>query len=702
MKRSSLSLLVLLAAQIGCRRDVGPPPIERSTLARDPIVAVGHGAIVGLDGRAVDPAPAFAIEAQRYYLARLYRQASARDRAAFDARRRGLRERAPRTEAERIVTNAALIAWLNDAVQPRDAADVASKNMALLARFARIDPDRVTAVNPQAGELGPSVAARLRAQGMLTFALSTQSGGQAYVDECARAGVPIPPDWGSSQWQSRGLLTVDFLGSTPEAEVFVYESESPRGVCMALPRSNGDTIGLLGIICLGTKSARSCFWDNQRNKQQFDIGKGDTVALSDFAGGADLYGGTGGTCTDCHAGENPYVVHPGQPMDLGTKIRPAKWSEPLVHPAWPQNAGPTTVLQGIQLGAGEKSCLACHQSGTRFPDVSTQTPGYCGVVLPTALSRTMPSTSPGNTAAYTKHVDALTAACNRPPAGGVVINGATQSTPTSDRSDTSGDLGTCTAGTPDCPIGFCYWRTLHGPFWQTTPPTVAPEDPAYRGSFVRIFAEAGKWKWRAFSDGGGTATAPPGGTAECLSFDQIVGVPDPTQCFSSGRSVLDPDGTHGLQTVDATVNGPLSANVLAGYIGNVAQYVDPPDYLRIFERSGGIHLEQKHTVNPPGGLKVGPLQGESWTNTCAGWTPVFEAEDIRSTSDVQLVPSAQADKARCYITGVGGGWSATRNGGATQPFAEIYRGASGDVRLRVDPIDGFDQVEAWASCIRIK
>jgi hypothetical protein len=215
---------------------------------------------------------------------------------------------------------------------------------------------------------------------------------------------------------------MDFLGSPPEAEIFTFESESPRGVCMALPRSAGNTIRLLGIICLGTYSSKSCFWDNQRNKQQFNIPKNTPAPLSEFAGGADLYLGSGGVCTDCHAGENPFVVHPRQPMDLGDKIIPRKWQQPLVHPEWPQNSGPTNILQGITLNPGEGSCLECpnRPPGMRFPEVSTALSQYCSIILRGAISTTMPPTSPGNNASYAKHKAALEAACKQPPSS--VIN----------------------------------------------------------------------------------------------------------------------------------------------------------------------------------------------------------------------------------------------------------------------------------------
>lgn len=115
-----------------------------------------------------------------------------------------------------------------------------------------------------------------------------------------------------------------------------------------------------------------------------------------------------------------------------------------------------------------------------------------------------------------------------------------------------------------------------------------------------------------------------------------------------------------------------------------------------------MKLEQSHHPSPPPPIKPGPLTGESWTNGCSGWTPTFDAKDVLSTSDVQLVPAAQAKNVRCYLTGIAGAWSSTRKDATEQPFAEIYTGPSNDIRLRVSPSSGEDRVGAYASCIRIK
>jgi hypothetical protein len=186
-----------------------------------------------------------------------------------------------------------------------------------------------------------------------------------------------------------------------------------------------------------------------------------------------------------------------------------------------------------------------------------------------------------------------------------------------------------------------------------------------------------------------------------VRYDEIVTVPDPKDCFANPFAVSDPDGTHLSQTVDATVAG-LTANVLSGFIGNVAQSKldSTPDRLQVYEGGPQVLLEQRHSI-PTSPLQVGPLTGESWTNGCNAWTPVYAAKDVFSTSDVQLVPPPQANDVRCFITGVTGAWSTTSNGGTVQPYAKIYTGSAGDIRLRTST-EMEIEVGAYASCIRLK
>lgn len=198
--------------------------------------------------------------------------------------------------------------------------------------------------------------------------------------------------------------------------MFSFVNNNPDGTCIALPRSTGNTISLLGIICMGKVSSNACFWDNQNDdKVAFEIDKGTVVPLTEFAGGADLYGGTGGPCTACHAGENPFIIHPDTALDLtlaGINLQTDKWYDPIVDNRWALNPGPTNILANIP---STGNCLVCHtkgEPGGRFPHLSSELEGYCGI-LKQAFERTMPPPSdpPKDKDTFLPQTNVLTAAC---------------------------------------------------------------------------------------------------------------------------------------------------------------------------------------------------------------------------------------------------------------------------------------------------
>lgn len=242
--------------------------------------------------------------------------------------------------------------------------------------------------------------------------------GQEYINECASNGVPIPPSWGSTKWEYVGTLAKDevFISEELEARVFKYESDTPEGSCIALPRINldSDEIALLGIICLGIKTSNACFWDNQENKVNVPIPVQKSKPLIEFAGGADLLGGSGGECTSCHVGENSYVIHPktalGFPMLGNLKVEPNAWYRPIVHPDWHQNPLPTKdILADVE---SKRECTGCHRkddSGGRFPELFPGL-GYCLAILQAAATRTMPPRKPMDDR-YETHVNKLYETC---------------------------------------------------------------------------------------------------------------------------------------------------------------------------------------------------------------------------------------------------------------------------------------------------
>src|SRR5216683_5972296 len=159
-------------------------------------------------------------------------------------------------DPDQIYINHALIAWLIKKVEPENASTFASVNIFLLNKYLT-SASTLTSQRSRRSQfnLPKEILEEFKDEDPPLFT-GTELGGAAYIDECRAAGVPIPPDWGSPQWQSQGGLTTNFLGGN--AEVFTFQNSSPRGFCFALPRSAGNIIEALGIICQGNDTSKAC------------------------------------------------------------------------------------------------------------------------------------------------------------------------------------------------------------------------------------------------------------------------------------------------------------------------------------------------------------------------------------------------------------------------------------------------------------
>ncbi|MES1240618.1 MAG: hypothetical protein ABUT39_03270 [Acidobacteriota bacterium] len=407
----------------------------------DPILTLGHGAIFGADGKELKPDADFIRRAQRYYIAALMKEPPGRGGEA-----RVTEEEMKKTSdlihqlvSDEVLADALFLDWLIGKTRPENTAHLTSVNNALRwYYYLKIRQQPPPEADRWTKGIDPERAKELDAGGVpTTVFLKTTAGGVAYIDECRKAGVPVPVAMFSAEWTLRGVFDKEFISESSQAELWLHTSKSPPGFCLALPRyppagggGFSDDASLLGIICLGTQSNKACFFDNPRGRT---FRRGLAVGLDQFVGGVDLVANAQGVCTDCHAGENPYVVHPEKPPFSGLSLLPAGWPDPLVDASWPQNPGPTNLLDAV---SSTQQCTSCHSYGSagRFPDVSTQLPGYCGTVLETAMNedilalpsppdptkRTMPPFGMDRNQ-FVAHIAALKAACKAPPTGGGVV-----------------------------------------------------------------------------------------------------------------------------------------------------------------------------------------------------------------------------------------------------------------------------------------
>jgi hypothetical protein len=271
----------------------------------------------------------------------------------------------------------------------------------------------------------------------------TSLSGAEYASLCQTQGVPLPPRWGEMdsgrpRWKLKGTVSGKdvFIVKGIEAKVYYYATS--QGVCMALPRYNPGTtsVDLFGVICQGT-SGKVCFWDRDESKSQIPVNPSNPISIAStnaqdlvsslWVGGAALVPQGGGMCTDCHRGENPFIVVPGEATDLkgvGVSQFSGSWYDPIVGSGWLQNAGPGTVPSPTNPPldpSRDGSCLQCHSGegsiGGRFPVlglINGTESGYCKFVLTQArLLKKMPPFDPGPLS-YDKHWNALFAACAQP------------------------------------------------------------------------------------------------------------------------------------------------------------------------------------------------------------------------------------------------------------------------------------------------
>jgi hypothetical protein len=398
--------------------------------ASDPIVAIGHGSVVGRNGKNIELTAPFIEMVQEFYVRDLLAADKRRDKkkhlgkANIEATRRAI---AAATD-DKTLANALLIDWLVEKVKPPNRAHVTIANNALRWHYVlKIQKNSILPHKNAWGKgLKPDVAKRLEKRlGIKVFA-ATNAGGAAYCDECLKAGVPVPKFMFGPEWRFVDVINDPFLSPGLRAELWLYESNDPPGVCVALPRFGSDgKAQLFGVICLGRETSKACFFDNPVGVF-FDRGV-PVDFKTGFVGGTDLVANGQGVCSDCHAGENPYVVHPEKSAFSGvrSKLQSLAWHNPLVDASWPQNPGPTTQLDAV---ASAGRCDSCHQVGIagRFPEVSSQLTGYCAVVLRTAAGTSAQRTMPvpvgvADRNLFLPHINSLLGSCDMPPSGGGVV-----------------------------------------------------------------------------------------------------------------------------------------------------------------------------------------------------------------------------------------------------------------------------------------
>jgi len=421
----------------------------------EPIAYIGHGAFFDARGKQIEPTSEFLQKAERWYEKKLL-STQARS-AEFEGKARDVTRGLDLSPYERLFARQAVLSWMASNATPDSVSgETLGKLRALEYRMRRtLSQKGMKALFNTGGEpvnlqLLRRIDALPRAKALALKILrageaapgSGVRDGKDYVDDCAAAGVPIPPPIGRMAapgvegWKVEGMLPTasQFIVGTP-AELRSYENA--QGMCYALPRYEDESmsqVSLDGVVCLSKTTGKSCFWDNQMNKLGFSFAPGTVIPIgypdlavnSDGlyqAGGAELEQGSGGVCTSCHAGENPFIVHPrlelrpgftwGRLQNSMPAFAPVRFT-PMVPASWPQNeaSAPDDMVPA--------GCAGCHSPDGekgRLPALSPALRGYCFTILPQALEKTMPPNSPGSQVGKAD-VQAYIALCGPPPEDG--------------------------------------------------------------------------------------------------------------------------------------------------------------------------------------------------------------------------------------------------------------------------------------------
>lgn len=403
---ATLILAVLAAALSGAAQAAEPPSTEPG-----PVAYTGHGAVFAPGGREITVTADFIRSAQAYYAARIGSDASPRLRALFDHKSRYLADLTRGDERAALAAQAALLDWYIARARPVDAQTLARKNQILrgagVLRNYSLPPD-LQAMLALAGVGGKDGVGASGRPAIAAAAPAAPSPRETYIKGCRDAGVPVPDSYqlSGNGWTDNGDLDTLFIGPGDKAKVAfrANQGSEPEGVCIALPRYESgktDTVAL-GLICMGSATSRSCYFDDKTPKALAAM-----RPLTDFKSGAELDAPGQDVCTDCHAGENAFVIHPKAAAFKNIpNLQPKAWHVPMVSKNWPQNPGPGTI--------NRKCSTACHKQGDagRFPALSTDLPGFCGTILESAVRDTMSAYS---NLAYTDQIKAMRDACKKPP-----------------------------------------------------------------------------------------------------------------------------------------------------------------------------------------------------------------------------------------------------------------------------------------------
>jgi hypothetical protein len=426
-------------------------------------------------------------------------QLDATGQARFDAAAKKLMDKAGEDPGRQNWARFILIAALSSKAKTADQAKLSLQNIRLASHLSTLTKDPITAPEVFKGKL-PDWVGKLDPAIAFPFDpgfIGRFRPGYAYAADCAKQGVPVPPPiklnadgdlspaaangWQVATRNASQLAAAGLPAGKAQQQIHSYlePSQQPglanksskmyfwippakaanQGICIANPIMDDPAapeprVTALGIICQsvsaktkfpmrGAYRSHACFWDNN--------GSLDSTRSHSFTDGSFLappepltampnpaiHLPDDNRCTECHAGENAFVIMPDDANDMAFRsydaVRPAKnfhdhsnWFIPLIQANWPQN-----VYRAYTAGTATNpndgaNCGGCHTStfAGRLPSMQGVNPRdnlykYCWFLLPNFMTQSHASAfdTPGamsgnwNPVGATSGVPALYSAC---------------------------------------------------------------------------------------------------------------------------------------------------------------------------------------------------------------------------------------------------------------------------------------------------
>ncbi len=430
-----------------------------------------HGFFINTDGKQIKVTPEFILQTQDAYVQNLKRQLTPTMLPAYQKILDVISSTGSLSEADRVWSNAILIGFLLNTVKVADEPTVRSRNQSLLSSYAKLigspiaSGDLAASKTPQWVKMKQIFTrddiASIVGREDIASIVGNKGFRYSYSAKCKAAGVPVPPNWdakinvaddvvSANGWKKQGQLTTNYLtqpGQHPNANTIVYSyipKTGPKGLCIALPILQNDpgvtpntVIDALGIICQGISTtgdpnksnSKACFWDNNGDET---LMANTNYKINSVAFKAPPKLPDDNQCTDCHAGENAFIVHPGTPLEAAKKefnklntpnfTSQNNWYSP-VQPTWPINPEPAAYPNGNGL------CGSCHKASYagRLPNVNPFGLGgtpprdnlykFCYFLLPNVLTQVVnpavfnPGTMASHVASNSADVTTLYQSC---------------------------------------------------------------------------------------------------------------------------------------------------------------------------------------------------------------------------------------------------------------------------------------------------